>query len=194
MNRCYPFQGVGSSGAPPTSHSRWGSLTELLRHYALTVRWIIRCWRPHSQIVSVSFHATVGWTAADPSVHPMLKAPSWHVFVLIQTERRIDRRCPLLDRRIIRCYYLRCSSSAIHLAHLETWPSDHSTMSASIYLLRSVPTTPTLCTDGVVGSSGGVFSSPFLRVFNLDLCFNLTYLTCHHLASKNILSPHFCYK
>jgi hypothetical protein len=32
------FQGVGSSGAPPTSHSRWGYLTQLLRRYAPTVR------------------------------------------------------------------------------------------------------------------------------------------------------------
>jgi hypothetical protein len=29
MNRCYLFQGVGSSDAPPTSHSRWDSLTQL---------------------------------------------------------------------------------------------------------------------------------------------------------------------
>jgi hypothetical protein len=28
------------------------------------------------------------------SVHPVLKAPSWRVSVLIQTERQIDRRCP----------------------------------------------------------------------------------------------------
>jgi hypothetical protein len=54
----------------------------------------------------------------------------------------------------------------------------------SFCLLRSVPTTPALCTDGTVGSSDGVFFLPFLHVFNLDLCFNLTYLTyltCHYL-------------
>jgi hypothetical protein len=32
-------------------------------------------------------------------------------------------------------------------------------VSSSFYLLRSVPTTPTLSTDGAVGSSDGVFSS-----------------------------------
>jgi hypothetical protein len=44
------------------------------------------------------------------------------------------------------------------------------------------------CTDayylGTVGLSDGVFFLLFLRVFNLDLCFNLTYityLTCHYL-------------
>jgi hypothetical protein len=40
------------------------------------------------------------------------------------------------------------------------------------------------CTDSTVGSSDGFFFLPFLRVFNLDLCFNLTsltYLTCHYL-------------
>jgi hypothetical protein len=35
------------------------SLT-LLRHYTLTVRRFIWCWRPRGQVVSVSFHATVG--------------------------------------------------------------------------------------------------------------------------------------
>jgi hypothetical protein len=47
------------------------------------------------------------------SVHPVLKTSSWNVFVLIQTELRVDRRCPHLYRRIIRCYCLRRSSSAI---------------------------------------------------------------------------------
>jgi hypothetical protein len=111
------------------------------------------------------------------SVHPVLKASSWFVSVLIQTEHQIDRRCPLSDHRIIRCYCLRFFSSTIHPMHLETRPSDHLTISASIDLLRSVPTTPTLCTNGTVGSADGGFSSPFLRVFNLDLFFNLTFQT-----------------
>jgi hypothetical protein len=64
---------------------------------------------------------------------------------------RIDRRCPHSDRRIIRCYCLRCSSSAIHPAHLQNGPSVHPTMPTSFFFLRSVPTTPTLCTDGTVG-------------------------------------------
>jgi hypothetical protein len=41
------------------------------------------------------------------------------------------------------------------------------------------------CTDacyiGTVGSSDGVFFLLFLHVFNLDLCFNLTYLICNYL-------------
>jgi hypothetical protein len=60
---------------------------------------------------------------------------------------------------------LHCSSSAIHLAHLETGPSDHPTVSTSFDMLRSVPTTPILCTDGTVGSSDSVFSFSFLSRF-----------------------------
>jgi hypothetical protein len=121
----------------------------------------------------------------------VLKTLSWRVSVLIQTECRIDRWCPHSDRRIIRCYCLRCSSSTIHPAHLQNGPSVHPTVPTSFCLLRSVLTTPTLCTDGTIGSSHGVFSSPFLRVFNLDLCFNLTYLTCHYFkfAISNLTCP-----
>jgi hypothetical protein len=67
--------------------------------------------------------------------------------VLFQTKRRIDRRCPHLDRRIIR--FIRGCTNA--------------------------------CDIDIVDSSDGVFFLLFLRVFNLDLCFNLTYLTCHYL-------------
>jgi hypothetical protein len=115
------------------------------------------------------------------SVHPVLKRLSWRVSVLIQTERQIDRRCPHSDRQIIRCYWLCYFFSAIHLAHLGKGSSVHPTMSTLFGLPRSVPIAPTLCTDGTVGSSDSVFFLLFLRVFNLDLCFNLTYLTCHHL-------------
>jgi hypothetical protein len=78
------------------------------------------------------------------SVHPVLKALSWRVSVLIQTERRIDRRCPLSDCRIIGCYCLRYSSSEIHPTHLEIEPSDHPMVSSSFCPLRSVPSAPTL--------------------------------------------------
>jgi hypothetical protein len=56
------------------------------------------------------------------------EASSWHVSVLIQTERRIDRWCPHSDRRIIRCYCLRCSSSATRPTLLENGPSVHPTV------------------------------------------------------------------
>jgi hypothetical protein len=144
MNRCYPFQGVGSSGAPLMSLSRWGSLTELLWRYTPTVRRIIRCWRHLRQNLTVRIFVSVGWTTALLSVHLVLKLQSWRVSVLIQTERRIDRRCPHSDRRIIRCYCLRYSSSAIHPAHLATGLSDHPMVSSSFCLLRSVPSAPTL--------------------------------------------------
>jgi hypothetical protein len=62
------------------------------------------------------------------SVHPVLKGSSWRISVWIQTECRIDRRCPHLDRRIIRCYSLRCSTSATRPKLLVNGPSVHPTV------------------------------------------------------------------
>jgi hypothetical protein len=78
------------------------------------------------------------------SIPLLLNVSSWRVSVLIQTERRIDRQCPLSDHQIIRCYCLRCSSFAIQPVHLETGPSDHLMVSSSFCLLRSIPSAPTL--------------------------------------------------
>jgi hypothetical protein len=122
------FQGVGSSGAPPTSHNRWGSLTELLRRYNPTVRRIIRCWRTLRQTLTVCIFKNVGWTAASSSVHPVLKLQSWRVSVLIQMKRWIDRRCPHSDRRIIRCYCLCFFFSATRPTLLENGQSVHWTV------------------------------------------------------------------
>jgi hypothetical protein len=130
MSRCYPFQGVGSSGAPSMSLSHWGSLTELLRCSAPTHCRFIRCWRPRSQIIPVSFHATVGWTATDPSVHPVLKASSWCVSVLFKHDHQIDRRFPPMDSRFIRRRCLRGSYCPIHPTQLEKGLSVHPTVSS----------------------------------------------------------------
>jgi hypothetical protein len=62
------------------------------------------------------------------SDHPVLKASSWHVSVLIQTKRRIDQWCPHSDRWIIRCYCLHCSSSATRPTLLGNGPSVHPTV------------------------------------------------------------------
>jgi hypothetical protein len=72
---------------------------------------------------------------------------------LIQTKHRIDRRCLHSDRRIIRCSWLCCFFFAIHPAHLGKRSSVHPMVSTSFGLLRIVPTTPMLCTDGTVISS-----------------------------------------
>jgi hypothetical protein len=61
------------------------------------------------------------------------------VSILIQTKRPIDRRCPHSDCRIIRCYCLRCSSSATRLTHLEIGPSVYPTVPR---VSTSVPTHP----------------------------------------------------
>jgi hypothetical protein len=75
------------------------------------------------------------------SVHPVLKASSWRVSVLIQTERRIDRWCPHSDHRIIRCYCLRFFVSATRPTLLENGPSVHPTVPR---FSPSVPTHPTI--------------------------------------------------
>jgi hypothetical protein len=157
MNRCYTFSRRRFIRCPPCHLAVEDLLTQLLRRYTPTIRRIIWCWRTPRQNPIVRIFETVGWTTAPLSVHPVLKLQSC-VSVLIQMKRRIDRR-------IIRCYCLRCSSSAIHPAHLETGPSVHPTVSTSIGLLRSVPTLPTLCTDGTVSSSDGVLSFSFLSCF-----------------------------
>jgi hypothetical protein len=148
MNWCCPFQGVGSSSAPPTSLSHWGSLTELLWCYAPTHHRFIWCWRPCGQIVFISFYANVGWTTAQPSVHLVLKASSWHVSVLFKLDHRIDRRLSPMDRRFIRRCCFRGFSSPIHPTQLWKGPSVHPTVSSWLQSLRSVPSAPTLCTDG----------------------------------------------
>jgi hypothetical protein len=135
------FQGVGSSGAPPTSHSRWGSLTQLLWRYAPMVHQMIRCWRTLHQTLTVCIFKSVGWTSASPLVHPVLKLQSWRVSVLIQMKRRIDRRCSHSDRRIIRCYCLRFFFSATRPTLLESGPSVHPTVPQ---FSPSVPTRPTI--------------------------------------------------
>jgi hypothetical protein len=110
-------------------HYTW-LLTQLLQRYAPTLRRIIWCWRPCGQNLSSSFHATVGWTAAHPSVHPVLKASSWRVSVLFKLDHRIDRRFPPMDHRFIRHCYLRDSSSPIHLTQLGKGPSFHPMVSS----------------------------------------------------------------
>jgi hypothetical protein len=65
MNRRQLFRSIGSSGAPPTSLSCWGSLTELLWRYAPTVRRFIWCWRTLHQILIECIFITVGWTDAS---------------------------------------------------------------------------------------------------------------------------------
>jgi hypothetical protein len=116
MNRRLLFRSIGSSGAPPTSLSRWGSLTELLWRYALTVRRFIRCWRLLTRGGTVCFKYNCRIDRRFPltkaSVHPVLKGFSWRISVFIQTRHQIDRRCPHSDRRIIRCYCLRFFFSA----------------------------------------------------------------------------------
>jgi hypothetical protein len=191
MNRCYDFSCIGSSGALHVTWPLkicWHNCSDAI-HQA--VRRIIRCWRTLRQNFIVCIFKSVGWTAAPPSVHPVLKLQSWRVSVLIQMKRRIDRRCPHSDRRIIRCYYLRCSSSTIHPAHLETWPSDHQMVSSSFCLLRSVPTTTTLCTDGTDGSSDGIFSFSFLSRFDPWKIDYLLNLACGIFAS---MGPRNVYK
>jgi hypothetical protein len=120
----YVFPSVGSSGATSRClHHTW-PLTQLFRRYAPTHRWIIRCWRPRGQNLSGSFHATVGWTVADPSVHPVLLHESWRVSVLFELDHQIDRRFLPMDHRFIQRYCL-LFFSATRPTLLENRPSIH---------------------------------------------------------------------
>jgi hypothetical protein len=80
------------------------------------------CELPHDRRIDRRFILT---KASD---HPVLKASSWCNSVLIQTERRINRRCRHLNRRIIWCYCLHCSSSATRPTLLKYGPSVHLTV------------------------------------------------------------------
>jgi hypothetical protein len=106
MNRCYAFSRRRFIRCPPRHLAIEDLLTQLLRRYTITMHQIIRCWRTPHQSLTVSIFETVGWTAAPPLVHLVLKIKSWRIPVLIQTKRRIDRRCPNSECWIIRCYYL----------------------------------------------------------------------------------------
>jgi hypothetical protein len=191
MNRCYAFSRCWFIRCPPRHLAIEDLLTQLLRRNTPTVRRIIRCWRTLRQYLTVCIFKSVGWTAAPLLVHPVLKLQSWRISVLIQMKRRIDRRCPHSDRQIIRCYWLCCFFSAIDPTHLGEGLSVHPTVSTSFGQLHSVPTTPTLCTDGTVGSSDGVFSSPFLRGFDPWKIDYLLKLACGIFAS---LGPRNVYK
>jgi hypothetical protein len=138
------------------------------------------------------------WSSDEPtlpltmaSVHPVLKASSWRVSIMIQMERRIDRRCHYSDRRIIRCYYPLhfCSfQSCDDATRKETGGSSDGVN--FILAFCAVYKCTDVCNDGTVGSSDDDFYC-FLRVFNLPLL-QLNILNLSSLiASKYILSPHF---
>jgi hypothetical protein len=118
----------------------------------------------------------------------VLKASSWRVSVLIQTERRIDRRCPHSDRRIILCYCLRCSSSATRPTLLKIGPSVHPTVPR---VSPCVPTRPTIAPSlaAKVPSVHPTVSFLFLSCSVLTLDFLI--LACGFLAS---LGPRSVYK
>jgi hypothetical protein len=145
MIRSYVFPSVGSSGATSCCLHRTWPLTQLFRCYAPTHCRIIRCWRPHGQNLSGSFHATVGWTAVDPSVHPVLLHESWRVSVLFELDHRIDRWFLPMDRRFIRRYCLLFLFSATRPMLLENGPSVHPMVPRFSPSVRTRPTiAPTL--------------------------------------------------
>jgi hypothetical protein len=124
-----------------------------------------------------------------PSDHPVLNASSWRVSVWIQTERRIGRRCPHSDRRIIRCYCLRCSPSATRLTLLKIGPSVHPTVPRVSPCVLTRPTiAPTLAK--LIPSVHPTVSFLFL-FFAWFWPFILAFLTCGFLVS---LGPRSVYK
>jgi hypothetical protein len=104
------------------------------------------------------------------SDHQVLKASSWRVSIWIQTERRIDRRCPHSDRRIIRCYCLPCSSSATRPTLLNNGSAVHPTVPR---VWPCAPTRPTIAPTLVFEepSVHPTVSSLFLFLLGFDPCF-----------------------
>jgi hypothetical protein len=101
-----------------TAHDRWHNCSDAIHRQCIRSSGVEGLVAKMSLLVSswLSDGSTLPLTMV--SVHPVLQDSSWCVSVLIQTEHQIDRWCPLSDRRIIRCYCLRWSSSAIHSTHL----------------------------------------------------------------------------
>jgi hypothetical protein len=145
MIRSYLFPGVGSSGAT----SRCLHRTWLLWHNCSDAMHR-RCFGSSGAEDPASKSPLLASTRPSdrPTLHlnqgvgsSVLKASSWRVSVWIKTERRIDRRCPHSDCWIIRCYCLRCSSSATRPTHLEIGPWVHPMVPR---VSTSVPTRPTI--------------------------------------------------
>jgi hypothetical protein len=78
------------------------------------------------------------------SVHSVLLNFSWCIFVLFQTERRIDRRSNQPDRRFIWCYYLLLLCFFQSSDTCRNWTVGSSDGASWLNPLRSVPSTPTL--------------------------------------------------
>jgi hypothetical protein len=114
---------------------------------------------------------------------------------LFKTNCRIDWRCPHSDRRIIWCYYLRCSSSATCPTHLEIGPSVHPTVPR---VSTSVPTRPTIAPTLAiwVPSVHPTVSFPsFSSRLQLGSLLQLNILNMPLLIPfKYVLSPQICCK
>jgi hypothetical protein len=108
--------------------------------------------------------------------------------VLIQTERRIDRRCPHSVCRIIRCYWSRCSSSATRPTLLGNGPSVHPTVPR---VSPCVPTRPTIALTLVNKGPSVHPTMSFLFLFLLGFDPWFSHLACGFLAS---LGPRSVYK
>jgi hypothetical protein len=115
----------------------------------------------------------------------VLKASSWRVSVLIQTKRRIDRRCPHSDRQIIRCYCLRCSSSATRPTLLENGLSVHPTVPR---VSPSEPTRPTIAPTLAILIPSAHPMVCFLFLFSSVLTLDILILACDILASLGPIS------
>jgi hypothetical protein len=176
----YAFSGVGSSGTTsccPPLHMTVDTIHPMLYTDAPSVHPVLKDSLPAPYCLLLRDHRI---TAAPPSVHPVLLLQSWHVSVSFRLDHQIDRRCPPMDRRFIQCFWLCCFSSAIHPAHLQNGPSVHlmvpvdSSLYAVYQVLRRSP----------LGYRRFIRRCLFFLFFmsSTCYCFNLTYLTCHHLC------------
>jgi hypothetical protein len=170
MNRCYAFPGRWFIWCPPRHLVVADLLTQLLWRYTQMVRRIIRCWRTPHQNLTVHSFETIGWTATDPSVHPVLLHWSWRISVLFKLDHWIERQFPPVDRWFIwrYCLPLLRFCQLFDASRIETVRS----YDGAKLIPASAQCTKCndACTDGTIGSSDGGFSL-FSHVFDLFLCF-----------------------
>jgi hypothetical protein len=195
MNRCYVFLGVGSSGAPPTSLTRWGSLTDaMLRRCVGSSGAELKDSSPnpyylHLQERRMNRCSTVGSSGAEAPVLERLCLDSNEA----SNRPMVSSLSPSYHPVLLTSLLFMCKSSDASWISIVGSSDSVNFISASAQCTKCSDT----CTDGTVGSSDGVFSF-FSSRLQLGSLLQLNILNILNMplliAPKYMLTPHFCYK
>jgi hypothetical protein len=190
MNRCYAFSRCQFIRCPPRHLAVEDLLTQLLRCYTPTVCRIIQCWRTPLQNLTVRISETVGWTAVPPSVHPVLEGLVL-ARLCLDSNKASDR--PTMSSLRPSDHSLLLSFAALLLPIIRhIYKMDRRFIrwcQIQFFLLRSVPSTPTLASR--VLSVHSTVSFLFLSFFifdpwKIDYILNLAYGIFASLGPINI--------